>query len=147
MHRCVTVTFADLARRINPVVRGWMNYCRAYYPTAFISFPKRINTYLARWIRRNTTIQWHPARATSMETRRRMLPGSLHSLAMTTHALSIKMARAGDGRLSRPVLREPGGAIPPGHPTPPRLVWFNGPTPHQHVPPRGKTPTRRRRGR
>jgi len=49
---CVDLTFADLARMINPVIRGGMRYYGAFYPTALSSFLKRINTYLLRWIRR-----------------------------------------------------------------------------------------------
>jgi len=52
LHRCVDLTFADLARMINPVIRGGMRYYGAFYPTALSSFLKRINTYLLRWIRR-----------------------------------------------------------------------------------------------
>jgi RNA-directed DNA polymerase len=45
-------TFADLARKINPVVRGWMNYYGAFYRSALYRFLARINTYLVRWIRK-----------------------------------------------------------------------------------------------
>jgi RNA-directed DNA polymerase len=45
-------TFADLARRINPIVRGWMQYYGAFYRSALHPFLQRINTYLVRWIRK-----------------------------------------------------------------------------------------------
>jgi RNA-directed DNA polymerase len=45
-------TFADLARKINPVVRGWMNYYGAFYRSALYGLLARINTYLVRWIRK-----------------------------------------------------------------------------------------------
>jgi RNA-directed DNA polymerase len=45
-------TFAQLAREINPVVRGWMQYYGAFHRSALYPLLKRINYYLARWIRR-----------------------------------------------------------------------------------------------
>jgi RNA-directed DNA polymerase len=43
---------ADLARRINPVVRGWMNYYGAFYRSALYPFLARINAYLVRLLRK-----------------------------------------------------------------------------------------------
>ena len=43
---------ADLARRINPVVRGWMNYYGAFYRSALYPLLARINAYLMRWLRK-----------------------------------------------------------------------------------------------
>jgi group II intron reverse transcriptase/maturase len=45
-------TFAELARKINPVVRGWMQYYGAFYRTALYSVLRRINYYLMRWVRK-----------------------------------------------------------------------------------------------
>jgi group II intron reverse transcriptase/maturase len=45
-------TFADLAREINPIVRGWMQYYGAFYHSALSRLLLRINAYLMRWIRR-----------------------------------------------------------------------------------------------
>jgi RNA-directed DNA polymerase len=42
----------DLAREINPVVRGWMQYYGAFYRTALYPFLQRINAYLVRWLRK-----------------------------------------------------------------------------------------------
>lgn len=44
-------TFAELARRINPIVRGWMQYYGAFYRTELYPLLQRINAYLMRWIR------------------------------------------------------------------------------------------------
>ncbi len=44
-------TEAELARRINPIVRGWMNYYGAFYRSALYSLLGRINAYLLRWSR------------------------------------------------------------------------------------------------
>ena len=43
---------ADLARRINPVVRGWMNYYGAFYRSALYPLLARNNAYLVRWLRK-----------------------------------------------------------------------------------------------
>ena len=43
---------AYLARMINPIVRGWMNYYGAFYPSALSTLLARINTYLVRWVRK-----------------------------------------------------------------------------------------------
>lgn len=40
-----------LAKRINPIVRGWMNYYGAFYRSALYPLLTRINAYLVRWIR------------------------------------------------------------------------------------------------
>jgi len=45
-------TFAELARAINPVVRGWMQYYGAFYRSAMYRLLSRINAYLVRWIRK-----------------------------------------------------------------------------------------------
>jgi len=45
-------TFAELARIINPIVRGWMQYYGAFYRSALYRLLTRINAYLVRWIRR-----------------------------------------------------------------------------------------------
>jgi group II intron reverse transcriptase/maturase len=45
-------TFAELARTINPIVRGWMQYYGAFYRSAMYQLLSRINAYLVRWIRK-----------------------------------------------------------------------------------------------
>jgi RNA-directed DNA polymerase len=45
-------TMAELARQINPIVRGWMNYYGAFYRTALYPLLQRINAYLVRWLRK-----------------------------------------------------------------------------------------------
>ena len=52
LHRRTDLNFADLARMINPIVRGWMNYYGAFYPSALSTLLARINTYLMRWVRK-----------------------------------------------------------------------------------------------
>ena len=52
LHRRTGLTFADLARWINPIVRGWMQYYGAFYRSALYPLLSRINAYLMRWIRK-----------------------------------------------------------------------------------------------
>ena len=52
LHRHVNDTPADLARWINPIVRGWMNYYGRFYRSALYPLLARINHYMMRWLRR-----------------------------------------------------------------------------------------------
>jgi RNA-directed DNA polymerase len=45
-------TIGSLAREINPVVRGWMQYYGAFYRSAMLPLLRRINSYLMRWLRK-----------------------------------------------------------------------------------------------
>jgi group II intron reverse transcriptase/maturase len=51
LHRRPDLSAADLARWVNPVVRGWMNYYGAFYRSALYPLLGRINAYLMRWLR------------------------------------------------------------------------------------------------
>ena len=44
-------TMGSLAREINPIVRGWMQYFGAFYRSALLPLLRRINAYLMRWLR------------------------------------------------------------------------------------------------
>jgi RNA-directed DNA polymerase len=44
-------TLADLARWINPIVRGWMQYYGRFNRSALYRVLQRINTYLMRFLR------------------------------------------------------------------------------------------------
>jgi group II intron reverse transcriptase/maturase len=52
LHRKVSLTLVELARRINPIVAGWMQYYGRFYRSALYPLLARINAYLVRWIRR-----------------------------------------------------------------------------------------------
>jgi len=52
LHNRTGHTFSDLARRINPIVRGWMQYYGAFHRSALYQLLSRINAYLVRWIRK-----------------------------------------------------------------------------------------------
>jgi RNA-directed DNA polymerase len=51
LHRWIGLTLAEIARQINPVVRGWMQYYGAFYRSALYPLLSRINAYVMRWIR------------------------------------------------------------------------------------------------
>jgi RNA-directed DNA polymerase len=52
LHRRTRHSFAELARKINPIVRGWIQYYGAFYRSALCPLLARINAYLMRWIRK-----------------------------------------------------------------------------------------------
>jgi hypothetical protein len=52
LHRQIGLDFREVAKRINPIVRGWMQFYGAFYRSALFSLLQRINAYLMRWIRK-----------------------------------------------------------------------------------------------
>ncbi len=52
LHTRSDLSFAELARRVNPVVAGWMQYYGRFYRSALYPLLMRINAYLVRWIRK-----------------------------------------------------------------------------------------------
>lgn len=51
LHTRSDLSFKELARRINPVVAGWINYYGRFRLWELNPFLMRINAYLVRWIR------------------------------------------------------------------------------------------------
>ena len=51
LHRRVNLTLDDLARGVNPVLRGWLAYYAAFYPDAVTPLCHRIDLHLVRWAR------------------------------------------------------------------------------------------------
>ncbi|GAB3832111.1 hypothetical protein GCM10027610_081270 [Dactylosporangium cerinum] len=49
LHRRSGSTLGDLARQINPIVRGWINYYGRFYKSELVYVLKRIDHYLMRW--------------------------------------------------------------------------------------------------
>jgi RNA-directed DNA polymerase len=45
----------DLARHVNPVVRGWMNYYGRFYRSKCVQVLRHLNEALAAWVRRKYT--------------------------------------------------------------------------------------------
>jgi RNA-directed DNA polymerase len=52
LHLKVPLTLTDIAKKINPIVRGWIQYYGAFYRSALCPLLARINAYLLRWIRK-----------------------------------------------------------------------------------------------
>jgi hypothetical protein len=52
LHLRTTSDLAELAKWMNPIIRGWMNYYGKYYRSEMFVLLRRINTYLVRWARR-----------------------------------------------------------------------------------------------
>jgi group II intron reverse transcriptase/maturase len=49
IHRRTDLSLDDLARWLNPIVSGWINYYGRFYRTALDPLLKRVNVYLRRW--------------------------------------------------------------------------------------------------
>ena len=49
IHRRTDLSLDDLARWLNPIVAGWMDYYGRYYWTVMDPLLQRVNTYLRRW--------------------------------------------------------------------------------------------------
>jgi hypothetical protein len=59
-------TLADLARSINAIVRGWINYYGRFYRSQLIQALRRIDDYLVRWaMRKYKRLRGRPRRARS----------------------------------------------------------------------------------
>jgi len=57
-------SLADLAQRINPIVRGWINFYGRFYRSKLISLLENINEHLARWaMRKFKRLRGRPRRA------------------------------------------------------------------------------------
>jgi RNA-directed DNA polymerase len=52
LHLHNTWDLGQIARWINPIVRGWLQYYGRYYRSELYPLLKRINTYLMRWVRK-----------------------------------------------------------------------------------------------
>jgi RNA-directed DNA polymerase len=52
LHTRSDLSLTELARRVNPVVAGWINYFGRFRPWELNPLLMRINAYLVRWIRR-----------------------------------------------------------------------------------------------
>jgi RNA-directed DNA polymerase len=64
LHLQGSLSLADLARQVNPIVRGWINYYGRFYPTELLRSLDRINEYLMRWaMRKYKRLRRRPQRA------------------------------------------------------------------------------------
>jgi Group II intron, maturase-specific domain len=49
IHRSTKLTLDDLARWLNPIVRGWMTYYGRFHRSAMAPLLRRVSAYLKRW--------------------------------------------------------------------------------------------------
>lgn len=64
LHLRSGLTLTDLARHINPVVRGWINYYGRFYRSWLLRSLDRINWYLMRWaMRKYKRLRYRPQAA------------------------------------------------------------------------------------
>lgn len=52
MHRRTTLTLNDIAREVNPVLRGWLTYFTVFYASTVIPLGWRVDRHLMHWARR-----------------------------------------------------------------------------------------------
>jgi RNA-directed DNA polymerase len=52
IHRRTNQTLNEIARWLNPVLRGWLNYFTVFYPSKVIPLCERVDRHLMRWARR-----------------------------------------------------------------------------------------------
>jgi len=50
LHRWSSVTLAEIAHEINPIVRGWIGYYGRFYPSELFRSLRHIDRYLVRWV-------------------------------------------------------------------------------------------------
>ncbi|KJS64519.1 MAG: DNA polymerase, partial [Peptococcaceae bacterium BICA1-7] len=51
MHLMPDKSITDLARKFNPVIRGWLNYYSCFYKSELTPVLRHINRALVRWVR------------------------------------------------------------------------------------------------
>jgi hypothetical protein len=49
LHRCTGQSIEDLARKINPQLRGWFNYYGRFTPSALRPSERHVGQSLVRW--------------------------------------------------------------------------------------------------
>jgi group II intron reverse transcriptase/maturase len=90
LHHRTSLTETDLARWVNPIVRGWMNYYGAFYRSALYPLLERINAYLLRWVRRKYKRLRGKKKARAAWNRAvRERPGAFAHWAWTTYAPKV----------------------------------------------------------
>jgi RNA-directed DNA polymerase len=69
LHRWVNSDGREIAKLINPKIRGWMGYYGAFYISNLYPVLRRINTYLLRWVmnKYKNRSTWKKATRTLME--------------------------------------------------------------------------------
>ena len=52
IHRRTTLTLDEIAKDVNPSLRGWLNYFTKFYKSEVIPLCRRMDRHLRRWARR-----------------------------------------------------------------------------------------------
>jgi len=79
-------TLQDLARTINPIVRGWIAYYGRFYKSALVFSPKGINEYLMRW----TMQKYKRMRRRRRRARQRLVVVARHDPGLFAHWQLVK---------------------------------------------------------
>jgi RNA-directed DNA polymerase len=58
IHLHTRQSLSDLARWLNPIIAGWMNYYGRYYRSQLYPLLRRVNSYLRRWAARKYKRLW-----------------------------------------------------------------------------------------
>ena len=95
LHTLTGHGIGEVARAINSVIRGWMQYYGAFYKTALYPLLRRINSYLVRWdaeeVQAAEALQ---ESARGMETGNQPVPDMVRALAVGPRILVRRMRRA-----------------------------------------------------
>jgi hypothetical protein len=110
------VTLDDIARELNPMVRGWVAYYGRYTRSALYPLARYLNQTLAAWLKRKYK-RFHRRLGRARD--------FLAKIARENRRLFVHWQlgdggalacwEPGEARASRPVLREAGGEIPPAY--------------------------------
>jgi RNA-directed DNA polymerase len=79
--RCTSLDLPDIARWINPIVAGWINYYGHFYKSKVVALLERINKHLEKWARR----KHKRLRARPTETRQRLAQFAKHYPGLFIH--------------------------------------------------------------
>ena len=94
LHRHTTFSERDLARWINPIVSGWMNYYGRFYRSQLYPLLRRINAYLVRWMRKKYKRLRIFRGARGMEADDPSISALLCALALGPRVLAVRLRGA-----------------------------------------------------
>ena len=97
-------SIGELARQINSIVRGWMQYYGAFYRTALHPLLERVNGYLMRWLRKTST-------AAGVPEGKGMLAADNPPVPEAVHPMGLGASHSDDQDDKSPVRRDPHAGI------------------------------------
>jgi hypothetical protein len=122
VHRRTDMSLDDLARWLNPIIAGWINYYGRYYRTA-LDPPEAVNAYLRRWAGRKYKRLRIDRRFRGWWTALLQRQPDLFTHWRTVRTYHGRSEEPGNGRPSRRDLWEPGGCDAHGDPNPQIKHW------------------------